>query len=390
MVITEKHRRHRKDSDSGSETDGRSLELASSHSSDDDESRVGRSSLHRSTGVTATQSYLPNITEHVQATTPPELNVVQSPQLFPSVNKPVYASRWSSQLPEAYLPSPANIGRWSQDTGSDNEVHSYKTSSPNPLPNPDLTDTSYLHQHQNKINMPPSILENIQNVRNDNGYDIERESIYGRRKDFQENYGSFHSTTAATGTPTYKTSQQYGNEKDYGSTQVINHIRTYHDNPYLKDPIYEKQRPLGSLGTKTDSPYISKERITPDIYSPRDGHYSLKSPVLYTDSVHSVHSMLKNDYKQNHQRTLDYHSDRMSEGSDKNGYHFPYTAEEDHLTTTSLTRNSHHHMINDVNNPGGVSSRVSSRHGSRASSPPSTIAPMQPLAPLTRITDTSE
>lgn len=74
-----KGRRHRRDSDSGSETDGRSLELASSHSSDDEESRVGRnSSTHRSSAVCST-SYLPNITEHV--TTPPELHVVQSPQV---------------------------------------------------------------------------------------------------------------------------------------------------------------------------------------------------------------------------------------------------------------------------------------------------------------------
>lgn len=100
-------RRSRKDSDSGSETDGRSLELASSHSSDDDESRVGRGSsiTHHSAGVTATPSYLPNITEHVTATTPPELNVVQSPQLFPSV-RPVYAPRWSSQAPDSFLPNP--------------------------------------------------------------------------------------------------------------------------------------------------------------------------------------------------------------------------------------------------------------------------------------------
>lgn len=102
----DKPTKNRKDSDSGSETDGRSLDLASSHSSDDDESRVGRRSnnTHRSTGVTSTPSYLPNITEHVQATTPPELNVVQSPQLFPRL-QPVYAPRWSSQLPEAYLPN---------------------------------------------------------------------------------------------------------------------------------------------------------------------------------------------------------------------------------------------------------------------------------------------
>lgn len=42
----------------------------------------------------------------MKATTPPELNVVQSPQLFPSV-KPVYVgSRWSSQAPETFLPNP--------------------------------------------------------------------------------------------------------------------------------------------------------------------------------------------------------------------------------------------------------------------------------------------
>lgn len=106
---TTKHRRNRnKDSDSGSETDGRSLDLASSHSSDEDESRVGgrnsNNNTHRNTGVSVAPSYLPNITENVQATTPPELNIVQSPQLFPSI-KPVFAPRWSSQLPEAFLPN---------------------------------------------------------------------------------------------------------------------------------------------------------------------------------------------------------------------------------------------------------------------------------------------
>lgn len=56
------------------------------------------------------------------------------------------------------------IGRWSQETGSDNEMISpmplAKTPSPNPLPNPDLTsDTAYhLSKHHN---MKPAILENI-------------------------------------------------------------------------------------------------------------------------------------------------------------------------------------------------------------------------------------
>lgn len=103
-------RRTRKDSDSGSETDGRSLELASSHSSDDDESRIDRNCTavtHHSAGVTATPSYLPNITEHVTATTPPELNVIQSPQLFPSVRS-VHTSKWTSQAPDVYLTQNTN------------------------------------------------------------------------------------------------------------------------------------------------------------------------------------------------------------------------------------------------------------------------------------------
>lgn len=75
----------------------------------------------------------------------------------------------------------------------------------------------------------------------------------------------------------------------------------------------------------------------------------------------------------------------MSETSDKNGYHFPYTAEEDHLTM--LTRNQAN--INDMNYP-GLPTTISSRHGSRTSSPPMSVTGIQPLAPLTSITDTSE
>ncbi|KAL5289018.1 CELSR2 family protein [Megaselia abdita] len=391
----EKHRRHRKDSDSGSETDGRSLELASSHSSDEEESRTGRSTTgtHRSTGVSATPTYLPNITEHVQATTPPELNVVQSPQYFPGGTKqpgqPIYGTRWSSQAPDGYLPQTG--ARWSQETASDNEqIHGgyhHKPISPNPLPNPDLTDTSYLHQHQNKMNMPPSLLENIQNVRNDNvtnGYDMERENLYGsmRRKDYQDNYGQYKASPNTTGGDGPRSGGA-------GGSQVVNHFRTFHnESPYLM----EKQRPVAYLGNKTDSPYMSKERITPlpDIYGSREAtqtHYSMKSPPLYNDSMHS---MLKHQQQQQqqHQQSLDYHSDRMSEGSDKNGYHFPYTAEEDHISSSGLNRNHNHNIVNDVNNP-GVMTINRSRQSSRASTPPSSVvAPMQPLAPLTAITDT--
>lgn len=99
-------RERRADSDSDSDgSEGRSLDLASSHSSDDDESSTRR---HRARGTTSgRQGYLPNITEHVvsRCGTPPSLNVVTNSQLFPAV-QPSYGSRWSSQLPEAYLPNP--------------------------------------------------------------------------------------------------------------------------------------------------------------------------------------------------------------------------------------------------------------------------------------------
>lgn len=103
-----RERRERRGGDSDSDSDGsegRSLDLASSHSSDDDESSTRR---HRTRNPTnARQGYLPNITEHVvsRCGTPPSLNVVTNSQLFPAV-PPNYGSRWSSQLPESYLPNP--------------------------------------------------------------------------------------------------------------------------------------------------------------------------------------------------------------------------------------------------------------------------------------------
>lgn len=189
------------------------------------------------------------------------------------------------------------VGRWSQDTGSDNEIHSHKTNSPNPLPNPDLTETSYLHH--NKMNMPPSLLENIQenyNLRTssmDNDRykygDIDRESLYGRKKDYQDNYGEYDTSYMQ------KPPSHYGSEKDYPSSQIVNQMRAYpgHESSYS---IYDKQRG-NYMGSKTDSPYMSKERIPTELYSPRDNHYILKSPPMYGESMNSVHSMLKNDYQ---------------------------------------------------------------------------------------------
>jgi cadherin EGF LAG seven-pass G-type receptor 1 len=126
-----KDKRTRRESMSDAESDANSLELASSHSSDDDESRIGRNSsaAHRSVGVSS--SYLPNITEH---SSPPELNVIQNPQLFPNVSN----SRW--MMPE----------RWSQETTSDNEMLHQKQI----LKSPDLTGKlkKYANYVQNTYN----------------------------------------------------------------------------------------------------------------------------------------------------------------------------------------------------------------------------------------------
>ncbi|XP_053689361.1 protocadherin-like wing polarity protein stan isoform X2 [Sabethes cyaneus] len=344
-----KGRRHKRDSDSGSETDGRSLELASSHSSDDEESRVGRnSSTHRSTGVCST-SYLPNITEHV-TTTPPELNVVQSPQLFPNVN----VTRWSSQAPESYLPG-SNVGRWSQETGSDNEIHPHNTTgASNVLPSPDITDTSYLHQ--NRMNMPPSILENIQENYTYSNQDLRSVRYNNHTNHSNEKYSDEYRE--------YELNQHgvlpyvpNGANQLSGSTQLINHMRSYdHENPYvLRDTINDRSR---TLGYKTDSSYMSKERIAPELYSPRlDNHASFKS---------SVQSLLKNDY---HRQKQGADFDRMSENSDKNPYNFPYTAEEDHSSHTMM-------RTNDMNGP-------NSYHLNSGST-------LQPMASLTTIDDNNE
>ncbi|XP_066601005.1 protocadherin-like wing polarity protein stan [Prorops nasuta] len=132
----------RKDSESDSdgsqvEDGGRSLDLASSHSSDDEDVA---SRTHKNMGVTtqqpSTHSYLPNIHSN-----PAEhLNILCSnTDLFPNI-KPIYAPRWSSQLPEAYLPANVDVrgSQWSGGTISDNEMASNKTSSPNPLPYPEI------------------------------------------------------------------------------------------------------------------------------------------------------------------------------------------------------------------------------------------------------------
>ncbi|XP_063987386.1 protocadherin-like wing polarity protein stan [Diachasmimorpha longicaudata] len=134
------------DSDGSQGGGGRSLDLASSHSSDDDEVT---SRSHKNMGVSNQQpvsrSYLPNI----HPTSGDHLNIICSnSELFPNI-KPMYAPRWSSQLPEAYLPTNVDIrgSQWSGGTISDNEMASNKTSSPNPLPYPDINSPQKLEEN---------------------------------------------------------------------------------------------------------------------------------------------------------------------------------------------------------------------------------------------------
>lgn len=186
-------------------------------------------------------------------------------------------------------------------------MHPHKISSPNPLPHPDLTDNTYLNRQQNKMNMPPSLLENIQETYNlranptempyDNErykYDMDPDNLYGQGKDYQANYGDYPPPT----TYLSKSNLNYAaGEPDYPNTQIINQMIPTTTNHYL----YDKQR-APYMGSKTElSSYMSKERLTPSLYNttPRDSHYGLKSPYSGAESVHSVHSMLKNDYQVN-------------------------------------------------------------------------------------------
>lgn len=219
------------------------------------------------------------------------------------------------------------IGRWSQETGSDNEVHPHSTSSPNPLPlpHPDLTDTSYLNrQTHNQMGVPsPSILENMHenyNIRTnptqmmyDNyKYEMDHDNLYGQNKDYQANYSAGGSIVGIADTA-YNLNSNYNSkaadarytaavatgvlsDSEYPNNQIINQMIPQHTNHFL----YDKQR-SPYMGSKTELPYMSKDRLSNNMYSstPRESHYSLKSPGLYSgaESVHSVHSMLKNDYQ---------------------------------------------------------------------------------------------
>ncbi|KAL0891925.1 hypothetical protein ABMA27_015170 [Loxostege sticticalis] len=295
--------------DSDSDGSDRSLDLASSHSSDDDETS-GRRESHppsvnrdRGTGNNG-GSYLPNITEGAPLGITPRWQ----PHIREEGNRP-------------------EMGRWSQETGSDNEAHTGMASpSPNPLPNPDLTSDVYQIRHR----MKPSILENVHDtyvasveasrLPLDNRYGLEDELMYGvlpndaeKQVPYDPNYPMSPTMYRLPGNPYGSKTYLSSRTSDYG----------YSPTKYLNSDT----NVYGSRDFR-DSGVSTRDH---DGYPPRD----------FRDS--GIATMLKNDY----QRKMESHygpdySERMSDGSDKHHPHdkylFPYTAEEDHASSRAQPR----------------------------------------------------
>lgn len=178
----------------------------------------------------------------------------------------------------------------------------------------------------NQMGVPsPSMLENMHenyNIRTnptqmiyDNDrykYEMDHDNLYGQNKDYQANYSGGGSIVGISETP-YNLNSNYHakpidtcyaaaatgvlSDSEYPNNQIINQMIPQHSNHFL----YDKHHTSPYMGSKTELPYMSKDRLSNNMYSPtpRESHYGLKSPGLYSgaESVHSVHSMLKNDYQ---------------------------------------------------------------------------------------------
>ncbi|GBP48921.1 Protocadherin-like wing polarity protein stan [Eumeta japonica] len=284
--------------DSDSDGSGaRSLDLASSHSSDDDETSTARRSSDPH-GEHATSSnggsYLPNITEGAPLTMSP---------------------RWPSHVREATERNRSEVGRWSQETGSDNEGArpSAASPSPNPLPNPDLTSDVYqLSRHRLK----PSILENV--------HDTYAASMEMPRLPIDNRYAGMGDELMYGVMPTESDKQQTLYDPNYPISPTMYHLPS---NPYgSKTYLPSRASDYGYSPTKylnSDPVYGSRDFQTA---RERDGYGSRD----FRDS--GIATMLKNDYqrKMESQYAGDY-ADRISDGSDKHHpqekYLFPYTGE---------------------------------------------------------------
>lgn len=183
----------------------------------------------------------------------------------------------------------------------------------------------------NQMGVPsPGMLENLHDNYNmrtatspmmyDNDrykYEMDHNNMYTPNKDYQANYNGGGSVIGISSDTPYNLNSNYHqksmdahytaaaaaaavangimNDTEYPNTQIINQMIPQHSTF-----MYEKQR-SPYMGSKMELPYISKDRLSNNMYSPtpRESHYGMKSPGLYSgaESVHSVHSMLKNDYQ---------------------------------------------------------------------------------------------
>ncbi|CAH2107056.1 unnamed protein product [Euphydryas editha] len=284
--------------DSESEASAHSLDLASSHSSDDEDTASRRSShppsALRERGANSTGgNYLPNITEGAPLAITP---------------------RWPSHIREEM--NQPEMNRWSQETGSEEGMNpGPATPSPNPLPNPDLTSDVYqLSRHRLK----PSILENV--------HDTYVASVDASRLPLDNRYGVMNDELMYGVMPN-DTEKQIPYDPNYPISPTMYRLPT---NPYgSKTYLSSRTSDYGYSPTK----YLNND---PSVYGSRDFRDSTVTtrehdgypPRDFRDS--GIATMLKNDYQRKMEGHYDY-NDRMSDGSEKHHPHdkylFPYTGE---------------------------------------------------------------
>lgn len=185
----------------------------------------------------------------------------------------------------------------------------------------DLTDNaSYLSRKTPKLNAAPSLHDNIHRNYNihanvaqtvyDNDrykYEINYDNIYSENKDYQANYSGSVAGDGMMGSP-YNPNSNCPQSPDLHYTGASSDVE-YSDNQMVTQMIQQSnmylydQQKMPYMGSKSELPYMSRDRLANAMCSPspRETHYGLKSPGMYSggESVHSVHSMLKNDYQVN-------------------------------------------------------------------------------------------
>ncbi|CAF4901464.1 unnamed protein product [Pieris macdunnoughi] len=263
--------------DSESEGSARSLDLASSHSSDDDETSTRRSdhppSVNRDRGSSTGGSFLPNITEgaplvyHLVG-----LRILERKQIGRKVDGPKKRGRMT-RLPHLRTRCLTRILRLTVDASRLPLDNRYGTMEDELMYGVLPTDTDKQTPYDPTYPISPTM---------------------------------YRLPTNPYGSKTYLSSRT----SDYG----------YSPTKYLNADTY------GSRDFR-DSGVTAREH---DGYQ-RD----------FRDS--GIATMLKNDYQRKIEGHYGEYTERMSDGSEKHThdkYHFPYTAEEDHITLRGITHSS--------------------------------------------------